>query len=155
MIFPTVKGNNLEKKQYKLPQDFEGKLNIVTVAFQQWQQGLVNSWVPFLEEIKQTHPEISFYELPTMSRGYKGMKFMIDGGMRMGIPDKNIRSRTITLYLDKKKFMKNLDINNDETIITFLVDTKGEIYLKIKGEFDSEKGKQIASKVNELLSKNN
>ena len=151
MIFPTVKGNNLEKKKYKLPQDLEGKLNVVTVAFQQWQQGLVNTWVPFLEELKEAHPEISFYELPTMSSGYRGMKFMIDGGMRMGIPDVAIRSRTITLYLDKKKFMKSLDIKNDETIITFLLNTKGEIFLRIEGEFNNEKGKKIVSKINELL----
>ena len=114
MNFPNVKGSNLEKRKYTLPEDLEGKVNIVTIAFQQWHQSLVNTWVPFLEELKKNYPDVSFYELPSMSRGYKGMSFVIDGGMRAGIPDKTIRSRTITLYLDKKKFMKNLRLENDK-----------------------------------------
>ncbi|NPD89728.1 MAG: hypothetical protein HGN29_13535 [Asgard group archaeon] len=151
MIFPEVKGSNLEKKKYKIPQDLEGTINIVTVAFQQWHQGLVNTWVPFLEELKQTHTEIYFYEFPTINRGYKGMRFIIDGGMRMGIPDKEIRDRTITLYLDKKKFMQNLTIENDEDIITYVLNNKGEIFTKIEGEYTSEKGNKIKSRVEELL----
>ena len=152
MNFPEVKGSNLEKKKYNLPKDFEGKINIVTVAFQQWQQGLVNTWVPFLEELKHAYPDLCFYELPTISRGYKGMSFMIDGGMRMGIPDKTVRARTITLYLNKKKFMQNLEIENDDTIITYVLNDKGEISSEIEGEYSKEKANKIKTKVEELLS---
>ena len=151
MKFPEVKGSNLEKKKYKIPQDLEGKVNIITVAFQQWQQGLVNTWVPFLEELKQSHPEVYFYEFPTINKRYKGMRFMIDGGMRMGIPDKNIRSRTITLYLDKKKYMQDLEIENDEDIVTFVLNQNGEINIRIDGPYEPEKADKIKEKVKELL----
>jgi hypothetical protein len=151
MKFPEVKGSNLERKNYKIPEDLEGKVNIITVAFQQWQQSLVNTWVPFLEKLKQKYPDLCFYELPTISRGYKGMSFMIDGGMRMGIPDKTIRSRTITLYLDKKKFMQNLKIKNDEDIITYVLNKDGKIISEINGEFSKEKANIIKLKVEELL----
>jgi len=153
MLFPEVKGSNLEKKKYNLPKDFEGKLNIVTVAFQQWHQGLVNTWVPFLEELKQTYPDLCFYELPTISRGYKGMRFVIDGGMRMGIPDKSVRNRTITLYLNKKRFMQNLNIKNDENIITYVLNKEGRIISEIEGEYSKEKAKKIEKNVEELLTK--
>jgi hypothetical protein len=153
MIFPEVKGSNLEKKKYKLPQDFEGKINIVTVAFQQWQQSLVDTWVPFLEELKESYPEMYFYELPTISRGYRGMRFMIDGGMRMGIPDKKIRDRTITLYLEKKKFMENLGIKSDENILTYVLNSKGEIVSTLEGEHTPDKAFKIKNKVEELLGK--
>jgi hypothetical protein len=155
MIFPEVKGSNLEKKKYKLPQDFEGKINIVTVAFQQWQQSLVDTWVPFLEELKKSFPEMYFYELPTISRGYKGMRFMIDGGMRMGIPDKKIRDRTITLYLEKRRFMKNLGIENDEDILTYILNAKGEIFSTVKGKYNPEKATKIKNQVEELVGKKN
>ena len=151
MYFPEVKGSNLEKKRYRLPHDFEGKVNIVTVAFQQWQQSLVDTWVPFLEELKQSYPEMYFYELPTISRGYRGMRFMIDGGMRMGIPDKKIRDRTITLYLEKKKFMENLEIESDEDILTYILNNKGKITSTIEGKYSSEKATKIKQKVKELL----
>jgi len=151
MIFPEVKGSNLERKKYRIPQDLEGEVNIVTVAFQQWQQSLVNTWVPFLEELKQSYPEVYFYELPTINRNYRGMKFMIDGGMRMGIPDKKIRERTITLYLEKNKFMENLAIENDEDILSYVLNKKGEIISTVKGEYSPEKATKMKKKVNELL----
>lgn len=151
--FPEVKGSNLEKKKYDLPKDFEGKLNIVTIAFQQWQQELVNTWVPFLEDLKQTYSDLCFYELPTISRGYKGMRFVIDGGMRMGIPNKSVRNRTITLYLNKKRFMQNLNIKNDENIITYVLNKEGSIISEIEGEYSKEKAKKIKIKVEELLTK--
>ena len=153
MKFPEVKGSNLEKKKYDLPKDFEGKLNIVTIAFQQWQQELVNTWVPFLEDLKQTYSDLCFYELPTISRGYKGMRFVIDGGMRMGIPNKSVRNRTITLYLNKKRFMQNLNIKNDENIITYVLNKEGSIISEIEGEYSKEKAKKIKIKVEELLTK--
>ena len=153
MFFPKVKGSNLEKKKYHIPEDLEGEINIVTVAFQQWHQGLVNTWVPYLEELKESFNEVSFYEFPTINRGYKGMRFMIDGGMRMGIPDKIVRSRTITLYLNKHDFMNKLDIRDDQNITTFLLDNEGKIILKIDGEYNPEKGELITNKIKELIRK--
>lgn len=153
LIFPEVKGSNLEKKKYTIPQDLEGAINIVTVAFQQWHQSLVNTWVPFLEELKQKYPQVQFYEFPTIKRGYRGMSFMIDGGMRAGIPDKTIRSRTITLYIDKKKFMKNLEIENDQNIHTFVLNSKGEIIHREEGRYSSESSIRIAKKVTDLIEK--
>ena len=151
MNFPSVKGSNLEKKKYNLPDDFEGKVNIVTIAFQQWQQGLVDTWVPFLSELKRKFPDIFFYELPTINRGYKGIRFIIDGGMRMGIPAKEVRERTITLYLDKKKFMTDLMIENDEDIHTFLLDSNGKVILRIKGEFKHTSATLIDEKLEKIL----
>ena len=34
MQFPTVSGSNLHRKTLTLPQDFEGELNLVLIAFQ-------------------------------------------------------------------------------------------------------------------------
>ena len=41
--------------------------------------------------------------------------------MRAGIRDNRIRNRTITAYLDKEQFRKDLDIPDEETIYWFLV----------------------------------
>jgi hypothetical protein len=151
MIFPEVKGSNLEKKKYNIPQDLEGKINVVTIAFQQWQQGLVNTWVPYLEGLKESYPELYFYEFPAMSRRYKSRRFLIDGGMRMGIPDKKVRARTITLYLDKKRFMKDLNIENDDNIVTFLLDSSGKILARVDGDYSIEKSNQLTDKVKNIL----
>ena len=52
MIFPTVTGSNLLRQKLTLPRDFQGELNVVFVAFQQWQQMEVNSWIPLAQELE-------------------------------------------------------------------------------------------------------
>ena len=42
--------------------------------------------------------------------------------MRMGIRDRAVRQRTITVYLDKKEFQASLDIPNDDSIHWFVVE---------------------------------
>jgi hypothetical protein len=80
LLFPTVQGENLSGRHMVLPKDFEGKVNIVIVAFQREQQLLVNSWTPVIQQLEKQHPELHTYELPTISTGYKLMKWIIDNG---------------------------------------------------------------------------
>jgi hypothetical protein len=51
MKFPFVIGKNLEGKRYQLPMDFEGEKNLVFLAFHQFQQPHVNSWLPFARTV--------------------------------------------------------------------------------------------------------
>jgi hypothetical protein len=67
MRFPFVIGKNLEGKRYQLPMDFEGEKNLVFLAFHQFQQSHVNSWLPFARTTIAENPTYRFYELPTMN----------------------------------------------------------------------------------------
>ena len=49
MKFPHVKATSLTSKSYHLPRDLEGELNLVMVAFKQWQQDWVDTWIPSLQ----------------------------------------------------------------------------------------------------------
>ena len=40
-VFPSIQGNNLNKKSRTVPDDFIDKDLIVIVAFQQWHQAIV------------------------------------------------------------------------------------------------------------------
>jgi len=59
MTFPTVRGSNLLRQQLTLPKDFQGKLNLVFIAFEQWHQMEVDSWVPLAKELLRAahHPK--------------------------------------------------------------------------------------------------
>ncbi|HVP22063.1 MAG TPA: hypothetical protein VMS73_09415 [Anaerolineaceae bacterium] len=104
MKLPNVIGSNLLRQKVELPADLCGELNLLFIAFYQWHQMEVNSWVPFVRELEQTQPGFYYYELPTIQqRNVLAQKF-INEGMRAGIPDPATRERTITLYIDKKAF---------------------------------------------------
>jgi hypothetical protein len=153
LMFPSIKGENLSGRHLVLPRDFEGKLNIVVVAFYREQQLLVNSWLPTVQELQRKYPEIHMYELPTISTGYVLMKWIIDNGMRSGIKDTKIRDHTITLYTDTKKFRQDLDLPTDETIYVMLVDSSGAVRWKSSGSMTPMSAALLSSAVDELLSK--
>jgi len=59
--------------------------------------------------------------------------------MRAGITDRNIRQRTITVYLDKGDFRGKLLIPNEETIYWFLIAHSSKtILVRGFGTFTSE-----------------
>jgi hypothetical protein len=149
--FPRVSGSNLNRKRLNLPQDLEGRLNVVLVAFQQWQQGEVNTWVPAAQQLEAAHPGVRYYELPTIRRLNRLARAFIDGGMRGGIPDRLARERTITLYLDKESFRQALDMPDEEHIYVLLVDAQGQVLWRERGVFTPDKQAALESRVQEAL----
>ena len=140
--FSKLRGSNLEGKKYDIPKSFEGKYNIVFVAFQRQQQVLINSWLPLVKSVTEKYPDTKYYELPVLNEGYKFFSGMIDGGMRSGIPDKKARESTITVYGPKSKFMKEMKIKDDKNIHIFVLDNKGEIIWRSIGAMNDETKKE-------------
>jgi hypothetical protein len=101
MGFPTVSGSNLLRQKRILPQYFQGNFNLVFIAFQQWHQIEVDSWIPLAMMLEQQYEDLAYYELPTIQSLNSFSKMFINEGMRAGIPNPKTRERTITLYLDK------------------------------------------------------
>lgn len=153
LLFPTVQGENLSGRKMLLPDDFAGQANIVIVAFRREQQLLVNSWIPVIQQLELKYPELHTYELPTISTGYKLMKWIIDNGMRSGIKDTKTRDHTVTLFTDTEKFRKDLDLETDDTIYALLVDSSGSVRWKISGSMTPVGAALLSSAIDEMLSK--
>jgi hypothetical protein len=131
--FPDVEGSNLEKRHYRLPEDFEGETNLVFIAFRRPQQAEVETWLPFARELAEKYPGFRFYELPTISIRAGMARFFINEGMRRGIPKLEAREATITLYIDKEPFREALDIPDEESIHILLVGREGRIHWRAVG----------------------
>lgn len=139
MQFPNVQGSNLMRQKFNLPQDFEGNLNILLIAFQQWHQKLVDSWIPAVERLETEFPGLYYYELPTIHSMNLLAKTFINEGMRAGIPNPKSRQRTITLYLDKEPFRQALEIGSEDSIMVLLIDKDGEVLWSNEGGYEIEK----------------
>ncbi len=127
MRFPTVTGSNLERQHLTLPRDLEGDLNLLFLAFWRRHQELVDSWLPMANRLQDRYPDLAAYELPVIQSRSRLSQWFIDGGMRAGIPDRRVRERTVTLYLDKAPFLEALEIADDDTIQVMLVDGEGQV----------------------------
>ena len=145
MQFPTVSGSNLQRARLTLPQDLQGELNLVLIAFQQWQQTQVDTWIPFAMQLEETFPAVRYYELPTIRRLNTLARTFVNEGMRAGIPDLVARERTITLYLDKKAFREALQLPGEDDIHVLLLDRQGRVLWRAEGAFTPDKGESLAA----------
>jgi hypothetical protein len=149
--FPTVTGDNLNGKAVQIPSQLKGEFNVLLVPFQMWQQDLVNSWVPFLEHLMKENPDFDFYELPTIRKMNFLARRIIDGGMRGGIPSRDTRARTVTLYIDKTSFKATLGISNESTLYLYLVDRQGTILWEESGELSDKKATSLEKALSTAL----
>jgi hypothetical protein len=75
--------------------------------------------------------DLTFYEIPMISSGYRFMAFMIDSGMRSGIP-KAKHDNVVTYYGDVEKYTKALQID-PRSGHAFLLDRDGIIRWQTQG----------------------
>jgi hypothetical protein len=146
--FPNVSGSSLDGKRFNLPRDLKGKVNIVIIAFRREQTDIIEQWAGPLKDVMKTDPSLEVYELPTLGLSYSPFRWWIDGGMRAGIVDEEVRRRTITIYTNKRNFKVKLGIPNEETIYIFLVGKDGRIIMRVQGDFTEEKHQQLRNAIN-------
>lgn len=150
--FPTVTGSDLMRRKRTLPADFEGEVNLVLIAFQQWQQSQIDTWLSLADQLEQAYVGFCYYELPVIQRLSFVARTFINEGMRAGIPDSFARSRTITLYLDKEPFRRALDLPDEEQVYALLIGRRGTILWRASGAYASDKAAELPHVVEYHLS---
>lgn len=130
--FPTMTGIDLLGEERPVPQSFEGKYNIVTVAFERDHQDLVNPWIDLITDMMATNDAVRYYELPVIYEMSAAGRWWVNNGMRSGIPDEAARERTITIYTDRDSFAKEMGIDMT-TVTTMILDNNGKILWRAEG----------------------
>ena len=128
MRFPVVQARDLLGNQKHLPRDFEGRLVVAMIAFRQFQQAEVDSWVPALGALAGSVPDLHFYELPVLARHWAPARPFIDGGMARSIGDPAVLARTLTVYGDIRRVCRPLNITDRSHITVVLTDRSGQIH---------------------------
>ena len=147
MRFPEVSGSNLLRQKITLPRDLQGELNILLVAFYQWHQALVDTWMPVARQLEGSLPGVRFYEIPVIQKMNILYRTFINEGMRAGIPNQATRQKTITLYLNKKDFLRALNIPDDQTIWVLVIDRAGNVLWRSQDVFTPEKGEALRNAI--------
>lgn len=146
--FPKLIASNLDKQTLSLPEDFAGDYNLLLIAFQREQQKNVDTWLHEMKRFEWS-PNFRYYELPTIGRLNPIARWFIDNGMRRGIPDREARARTITLYLDKLAFRKALNLPDERQIYAVLVNRSGRVLWRTEGDFDEAKAASLLNVLRE------
>lgn len=145
--FPKIEVETLSGKELVLPDDAEGKVVLIGVAFVREAQGMLDSWMNYFEELCQGK---EVYELPLIeSNFWKIFSGFIDGGMRSGIPEKK-HDFVGTHYGDVSEFKEKLGISDTNYGYVFLIDEDGYIKFKGKGYADEEGKKEMLKYVKKV-----
>jgi hypothetical protein len=142
--FPEVTGSDLNGRSLSLPGDFSGPKSLVFIAFEMRQQEDIDSWLPFVQNLKKEDPRLGVFELPTIAQGYLFLRSIIENGMRSGIKDPAARASTITLFLDVKAFAGAFGLPTTRDIAALVVSPAGEILALVAGRY-SEQGAAVLS----------
>jgi hypothetical protein len=142
--FPTVSGRNLQRESLQFPQDFPAKYTIVLMAFWRHQQNDVDTWLPYANVLEKLYLGTAYVEFPVIWQMSSVRQFLLNEGMRAGIPDQKSRQRTTTLYLDKSRFFSKLQIASQDKIQVLLVRDDGQVLWRETGRFSPEKGKSLS-----------
>jgi len=139
--FPEVKDDSLANTPVVLPDAARGSVTLIAVAFLRESQSQLDSWLEPFAERYGSKPGFTFYEVPMLSRGYKFMRFMIDGGMRAGIPQAK-HKHVVTMYGDIEKYTKELNLD-PRFGYAFLLDREGVIRWQGQGHSTPEMRKEL------------
>jgi len=129
--FPTLEATSLSGRRRRLPDDLT-EPTVVILAFQRWQQAEVDTWI---EELRGAGCPYPILEVPTIGSRYRLARSFIDGGMRAGIPDVEVRERTLTAYTDVGRVLKSLGFPSTDHVVVTLVDPPGSVRALVQGTY--------------------
>jgi ATP10 protein len=130
--FPTVQAQTLSKRCVIFPDETEGRVGLIFVAFEQGAQRQIDSWVSPLIGDYLDSPDVAYYEIPMISGAYRPVGRLIDSGMRGGVP-RNLHDRTATYYGDRGAFFDALKITDKSAAHLFVLDREGRITYRTQG----------------------
>lgn len=130
--FPVMTGIDLHGNEKQLPESFEGKKNLVSIGFEREDQAEIDTWIEFAETLETTNKDLRFYEVPLIYEINPAYRWWINNGMRSGVVGDEARTRTITVYTDREKFLEIMEMNTDR-IYTLLLDENGKILWRGEG----------------------
>ena len=142
--FPSVSGKDLNDKPWIAPSGFPGERTLVVIGFEEEQQVGIDSWFEGMEVLDPAS-RISWIEMPLINNPGLVMRWIINTGMRGGIPSKEVRSHVWTAYTKKKAFMEACGMTTTKDVYALVVNRSGKIIAMESGNY-SKKGAEVLRK---------
>lgn len=141
-LFPEITSKSLAGRVVTLPEEVKGKVALVCIAFIRSAQSMIDSWArPFEQEFGKDS-RFTVYEVPMINTGWKVLSWMIDSGMRGGIPVEK-HDNVVTFYGDYSSYQEALEMKNTNLAYVFLLDQEGFIRWKGQGYSSPETEKEL------------
>ena len=150
--FPRLEGHDIDHRRYVVPDELEGRFNLLLVAYERSHQRLVDTWIDRARELESSNADVRVYEVPLIRRlSWFGRK-QLDFWMSQGISDPLARATTITIYTDVGRVNDSLNIPDPGDIRLFLIDRSGAVFWQGSGPYDAHQYRSLEQIVRDLHS---
>jgi hypothetical protein len=138
-VFPSVTSWGLDKQKVTLPAGMEGQTDLLILSFALEQKKDVDSWMPAAQALQHTNFQFRYYQLPIAQRENFVFRWWETSSMRSDESDPVAWHWIVPLFVDRPKFLKDLDIPNDKQVVVLLVDRQGHILWRASGAMTEDK----------------
>lgn len=147
---PSVESTTVTGQPFVVPTDFTADWNIVLLAFTREQQAEVDTWAELGVELEQRIANVRYYEIPVLPEMEPAMRKRVNMGMRIGLASNDVRTRAVTLFLEREPFLEPIGIESTETAHVLFVDREGQVYLRRAGPRSDEVEAELMQLVDEV-----
>lgn len=145
--FPTITAYSLTKAKVTLPAGLNGKHNLLVLSFSADQATEINRWVAEAQSLSQLDGGLSYYLLPVSQRKNSLYRWWDNSAMRSDFSDPQIWPRVVPIYVNEKRFRRQLQIPDGSQIVILLTDRSGNVLWRTSGPLDQQKIAALQAKL--------
>lgn len=134
--FPDICAETLAEKPVCLPKYCEGKIAVITLAFDIDSQRKIDTWANPLLAKYEADSSVMYFEVPMIKTIYRLARRWIDSGMREGIP-KKLHNSILTYYGDFDPYLKRFGTRSKLDAYCFILDSEGRVQFFQEGFADA------------------
>ncbi len=134
---PTVTAYALDRAKVTLPAAFETPLNVLVLFFQRDQEQTVDGWLPAIPPNAQ--PKAQVWLLPISQRENGLYRWWLNASLRGTQTSSLPRHFTVPLYVDKGKFLSELQVSSERDVVVLLADRSGRVLWRASGPVTDDK----------------
>jgi hypothetical protein len=140
--FPEMQVQNLTGDTKRFPAQFPGERTLLLIAFQREQQETLDDWN---RRLGLTSPgsKIEWLEMPVIDDPGAFNRWLVDTGMRSGIPDPAVRARVFTVYAPRETFVRKLGLPDAKQVHLAVVDREGSVITFVSGPWSADAQRRI------------
>src|ERR1700733_1377252 len=130
-VLPPVSAYALDRAKVTLPKDFAAPFNLLILSFQRDQQSVVDGWLPQLTA--SAAPSVQTWMLLVSAPENGLYRWWLNASLRSSLPESQPRRYTVPLYINKRQFLRSLQVSSEQEVVLLLTDKSGHVLWRAAG----------------------
>ena len=133
-VFPSITAEALDKTEIKLPEQLEGKENLLLLSWARNQAPQVETWTAVAQAVQHTYADVKVYWMPVSDPENGLYRWWDNASMRSAVDDPDMLHWTVPLYTNRRALRVALQVpTNSHAILALLVDRTGRVLWVAEG----------------------